>query len=87
MSLLSRLFGGAKSAPAPEPEVYKGFRITPAPEKAENGYRIGAVIEKDGKRHELIRADIIGDLETAEQASVTKAQMLIDQIGERLFNT
>lgn len=87
MAFWSKLFGGgSQSSPEPQAEDYQGYMITAQPAKTENGYRIGAVIEKDGKRHELIRADVIGDLETARQASVSKAQQLIDQIGMRLFD-
>lgn len=87
MSFLSKLFGGGGgSAPEPHSEDYEGFKITPNPQKADGGYRIGAIVEKDGKRHELIRADVIGDLETASQASLSKAQQLIDHQGMRLFD-
>ena len=86
MSWVSKLFGGGSQAgPVQQPHAYQGFTITPMPEKAEHGYRIGAIIEKDGQRHEMIRADTFGDLDTAQQASVTKAQQMIDQLGMRLF--
>jgi hypothetical protein len=87
MSLFSKLFGGGKSAdPTPEPELYEGFAMTPAPQKSDAGYRIGAIIEKDGKRHDLIRADVIADLETANAASIAKARQTIHQLGARLFD-
>jgi len=85
MSFWSKLFGGAKEPEVPLSEEYQGFSITPNPQKADGGYRIGALIEKDGQSHDLIRADIIGDFETANQASIAKAQQLIDQQGDRLF--
>ncbi|WP_425038370.1 HlyU family transcriptional regulator [Primorskyibacter sp. S187A] len=86
MSLLSKLFGGGKSPEAaPKGEIYEGFSITATPQRADGGYRIGALIEKDGKRHDLIRADVIADHDTAVEASVAKAKQMIDQMGDRLF--
>lgn len=91
MSLLSRLFGGGGGggASGPEPEDYKGFRITPEPQKEGAGYRIAARIEKEVggemKSHSLIRADVISAKDEAETASVNKAKQMIDEQGERLF--
>ena len=89
MSLLSKLFGKSAPPPGPEPQDYKGFSITPAPEKAADGYRIAALIEKqiegETRRHTLIRADVIASQEDASAASLRKAQQLIDEQGERLF--
>ena len=93
MSLFSKLFGGGGGATAPQAkaEEYEGFTITPTPAKEGSKYRIGALIEKeiDGemKTHTLIRADTLDDLQGANEASVGKAKQLIDQIGDRLFNT
>ena len=87
MSLLSKLFGGGgSSAPAAEPTEYKGFSITPQPAKEGGRYRIGAKIEKDGKTHDLIRADTLDDKAGADDASINKAKQLIDQVGDALFN-
>jgi hypothetical protein len=85
---LSRLFGGgAPRTPEPEPsQDYKGYAITPNPASVSDGFRIGATIEKDGRRHELIRADILRDRDGAVEASVAKARQMIDQLGERLFD-
>jgi len=93
MSLFSKLFGGGKSKPKPEPEfdteTYEGFRITPAPRQENDGYRLGARIEKeiDGevKVHHLLRADVLRSLEEAHRFSVMKAKQVIDEQGERIF--
>jgi hypothetical protein len=93
MSLLSRLFGGDGGAakPTPAPEVYNDFRIYPEPTKAPGGYRVGARIEKDvdgtTRTHHLIRADILDSEDAARDHTLRKAKQLIDQIGERLFDT
>ena len=86
MSLLSKLFGGGASAPEPTPEDYKGFAITPMPQKEGPRWRIGARIEKDGKTHHLIRADVLEDKDAADKASVRKARQVIDEQDERLFD-
>jgi hypothetical protein len=92
MSLFAKLFGGkpkAKAAPEAEAESYNGFRITPAPQSDAEGYRVGAVIEKeiDGevKRHTLLRADVVRSLEEAQAFSLRKAKQVIDEQGERIF--
>ena len=91
MSLFSKLFGGGGSEqkPAAEPIKYKGFAITPTPIKEGAEYRICALIEKEVagevKTHKLVRADTMGGLETTSDASVNKAKVLIDQMGDGLF--
>ena len=86
MSLLSKLFGGGASAPEPTAENYKDFAITPKPQKEGSRWRVGALIEKDGKSHHLIRADVLEDRDAADVASIGKAKQMIDEQGERLFN-
>ena len=88
MSLFSRLFG--KSAPsAPEPVMHQGFVIFPEPSKEPGGYRVGARIEKEIggelKTHMMIRADTYSAQDTAIEASITKAKMFIDQVGDGVF--
>ena len=91
MSILSRLFGGGGKRETPEPaaEEYQGFRIIPAPQEAEGGYRVGARIEKEiggeAKVHHLMRADVLHDRDAAEQASIRKAKQVIDEQGDALF--
>ena len=90
MSILSRLFGGkAKAEPEDEVEIYKGFRILPAPQAAEGGYRVAARIEKDidgeVQVHQLMRADTIASLDEARAFCVRKAKQVIDEQGEAIF--
>lgn len=91
MSIFSRLFGrksdpaAAAPAPAGKGEEYKGFQITPNPIKESGQYRVAARIEKDGKTHELIRADTMGSVDQAMDISLAKARQIIDEQGERLF--
>jgi len=91
MSLFSKLFGGGKPKPEPqaETETYEGFRITPAPQKDTEGFRLAARIEKEingeVKVHQLVRADTLRSLDEAQEFSLRKAKQLIDQQGERIF--
>ncbi len=88
MSILSRLFGGS-SAPEPEPDIYKDFRIFPVPVKEAGGYRIAARIEKDvageTRVHQLLRADTVQSEEDAVAFSVRKARQVIDEQGDAIF--
>ncbi|MGR3636615.1 MAG: HlyU family transcriptional regulator [Shimia sp.] len=91
MSLFKRLFGGGSPEPAPmaESQEYEGFTITPTPISEGGQFRVSARIEAviDGEemRHDLIRADVIRDLDEATDMSVRKAKQLIDQMGKALF--
>ena len=89
MSLISKLFG-AKTTPsvsaAPGPvESYHGYTIRPTPVAASGGYRIGAVIQRNGLTHNLVRADIVTGLDEARALSVAKARQVIDQQGDSIF--
>ena len=88
MSLFSKLFGGGGSS-GPEPVMHEGFAILAEPIKEGSGYRIAARIEKDVagemKVHRLVRADTLGGLDEASEASIAKAKRVIDELGERIF--
>lgn len=83
MSLFSRLFGsGVASAPEPQPEIYKGFAITPTPIREGSRYRLSARIVPEGGGGEgetIIRADTFEDLDAATAASVRKAKQVVDE--------
>lgn len=85
MSFFSKLFGGGGAAPETKTESYEGFTITPNPAREGSRFRIGAMIEKDGQSHHLIRADMLETPEEANDASIRKAKQMIDEQGARLF--
>ncbi len=89
MSWLSRLLGGKTEPPEPAPageaEDYKGFVITPGPIREGGQYRVAARIEKDGRVHQLVRADTMASLDEATAISLAKARQVIDEQGDRLF--
>lgn len=96
MSLINKLcslFSSSSSSKNPEPqapeafpsEEYQGFKITPAPIPEEMGFRINGTIEKEGKSHLFIRADLLPTAESCASEMVRKARQMIDQQGDRLF--
>jgi len=89
MSFWSKLLGGGAKTPEPSSESYSGFTITPTPQKDGSQFRICARIEKEVngelRSHTLIRADTLGDIESANLASIGKAKQMIDEQGEALF--
>lgn len=91
MSLLSRMFGrkpDKTASAAPESasaQEHNGFRITPTPIREGGQFRVCALIEKDGRKHELIRADTMASQEEATAMSLAKARQMIDEQGDRLF--
>lgn len=91
MSILSRLFGGSSARePEPEPETYKDFRIFAEPIKEGSSFRIAARIEKEiggeVRSHRMIRADTFDSADTAAEMSTRKAKLLIDQLGDKVFD-
>lgn len=84
MKFLSKLFA-KPPAPAPEPVTHNGFTITPKPMPEGSQFRLSALVEKDGKTHHLIRADVLGSEGAANEAAIAKAKQLIDQRGAHLF--
>jgi hypothetical protein len=92
MSLLSKLFGGKSKAKPKDidPEHYKEFLIFPDPVRADGGFRIAARIEKEiageVKVHNLMRVDTLPSEDEANQASINKAKVFIDQMGDRVFD-
>ena len=92
LDALRGLFGGSGAAglaAAGEPVEYRGYRITPAPERQASGWNTAGVIAKtfdDGvKEQRFIRVDTHSSRDDAIAFSITKAQQIIDEQGDRLF--
>ena len=71
-------------------EDYKGFRIAATPVNEGGQYRVSGIIELDQgeeepKRHTFVRADVIPSKDEAARISLMKAQMMVDQLGDRVF--
>ena len=93
MSFLKRLFGGgggAGEAAAGEAVEYNGYRIRPAPFKAEGQFQTAGIIEKDfadgPKEHRFIRAERHTSADEAATFALTKGKQIIDERGDKLFD-
>jgi hypothetical protein len=83
--------GGAAAAEVAADAVeYKGYRIKPAPYRANNQFQTAGVIEKDFpdgvKQHRFIRAETHPSADDAVAFAVTKGKQIIDQQGDRIFD-
>jgi len=97
MGILDRLRGllggndGGAEAVAGEAVDYHGYRITPAPQRQGSGWNTAGVIAKtfeDGaKEHRFVRVDTHASKDDAIAFSITKAQQIIDEQGDRLFRS
>jgi hypothetical protein len=93
------MFGWLKKAMASGPsgprEVrgetveYKGYQLTPTPIPEGGQYRVSGVIVKPGEpeqRHAFIRSDLVAGEDEACNFTLVKARLMIDQLGDRLFD-
>jgi hypothetical protein len=91
MDALRNLFrsGGGTGEATAQAVEYHGYRITPAPQRQGSGWNTAGVITKafdDGvKEHRFIRVDTHTSKDDAVAFSITKAQQIIDEQGDRIF--
>jgi hypothetical protein len=96
--LLSGLFGAGDDRPArraTEPVEYKGYLIVSEPDDQGGQYRVSGWIRKplpsEGEggaqllEHRFERSDMVPGREACDQLMVSKAQRLIDEIGDEMF--
>ena len=69
---------------------YKGFRVAAAPIPENGQFRLAGEIEKgEGealRKHQFVRADLFPAQKDADEFSIAKAKMMIDQLGDKLFD-
>ena len=97
MSMLKALWDRLMGVSAAEEEVvadaveYKGYRIRPKPYQAGSQYQTSGTIEKDFpagvKEHRFVRAESHPSKDDAVEFSILKARQIIDQQGDRMFET
>lgn len=75
-----------------EPVIYKDFLIYVIPRLEGGQYRVAGVIEKPAgsaekevQRHQFIRSDLCMHQQQAEQITLRKCKLLIDQVGDDMF--
>lgn len=86
MGILSWLFG--KPLEEEKSDVsreHKGFQIQATPIKEGGQYRICGLISKGDNQKKFIRSDLIADKDQAEQISLDKGVLIINQRGDSLF--
>ena len=80
---------GGSDGPAIPALEYKGYRIRPAPYRANDQYQTAGTIEKDTpegvKEHRFVRADTYHNRDDAIAFTISKAKQIIDQQGDRIF--
>jgi len=86
MGILSWLFGEPQEQINAEvTREHKGFQIRATPIKEGGQYRICGQISKGDHLKKFIRSDLIADRAQAEQISLDKGVIIIDQRGDTLF--
>lgn len=88
-SLKSMFSGSGESVTAAKvmpSEEYEGFEIIPTPAKEGGQYRLNGIIRKGEREHQIIRADVFTSSDTCAAETIRKSKVLIDQMGDRLFN-
>ncbi|HUF45677.1 MAG TPA: HlyU family transcriptional regulator [Aestuariivirgaceae bacterium] len=97
MSMLKELWERLMGVRPGEDEVavqtveYKGYRIRPAPYQSGSQYQTAGTIEKDFpsgvKEHRFVRAEAHANKDEAVEFSLLKARQIIDQQGDRMFES
>lgn len=96
MSFFSKLFGGGKGAASGEPKIlgreeYKGYDITAIEMKQGSEFILAGNISKtvndELKTKKFVRADRLTSAEQASETALRKAKQIIDQEGDRMFDT
>lgn len=89
LNWLKNVFAGSSGATNEpfkgETVEYKGYQITPTPIAEGGQFRVSGLIEKGEQSHTFIRSDLVAGQEGACDFSVTKAKLIIDQLGDRIF--
>ncbi|MBB3142085.1 HlyU family transcriptional regulator [Halomonas sp. THAF12] len=94
--LLSGLFGQGETTPAAAPEGepvnYQGYLIVPQAENMGGQFRVSGWIRKprgEGEEmleHRFERSDVVPGREACDALMVSKAERLIDELGDDLFD-
>jgi hypothetical protein len=97
VSFLRKLFGGGGPASAAPTEgsvtgevEHKGFTIKAVPFKENGQYQTAGLIEKEIggtlKSHRFVRADRSPSVDEVTALALQKGQLMVDQMGESLFD-
>ncbi|TYC64645.1 transcriptional regulator [Stappia sp. BW2] len=92
--MFKSLFGssedGNKGASKATAVDYDGYMIVAEPQQTNGQWQVSGRIEKQvgdtTKVHTFIRADTLPDEEAAKAEMIRKAKMMIDQVGDSIFD-
>lgn len=65
---------------------YNGYMIEARPYKDGGQWQLAGRISKDGKVHDFVRADKFSSKDEAVDIALSKARLIIDQSGDRMFS-
>ncbi len=78
--------GAGQTSDGPVAETHKGVDIRLSPiREADGQFRVAGTLTRDGKTRRFLRADLLASRQAAEEASLAKAKLIIDQNGESLW--
>ena len=88
MGILDKLFGSSKAEEKSGKILeHNGYHITAKPFKATGGWQLAGEITKGGKLHKFVRADQFTSKDEAEEFAIVKGKLIVDQLGESMFNS
>lgn len=90
MAFWSKWFSAGTAAESGGPVKsieYKGYVIEARPYKEGGQFQLAGRITRDGQTHDFIRADKFTDKNEAADIAIAKGQLIIDQMGDRLFKS
>jgi hypothetical protein len=64
---------------------YNGYLIEARPYKDGGQWQLAGRISKDGKVHDFVRADKFSSKDEAVDIALSKARLIVDQSGDRMF--
>ena len=88
MAFWSNWFSSSETADKAKPVKtmeYKGYTIEAAPYRDGGQFQLAGVIRKDGREHRFIRADKFSDRLECADIALSKGQLIVDQMGDRMF--
>jgi hypothetical protein len=89
MAFWSRWFSSAVPAGPVKSLEYKGYVIEATPYKDGGQFQLAGVITKtiagEPKSHRFVRADKFSDKDEAADIAISKGQLIVDQMGDRMF--
>ena len=87
MAFWSKWFSSSSETQAASDKIleYNGFMIEARPYKDGGQWQLAGRISKNGKVHDFVRADKFTSKDEAVDIALSKARLIVDQSGDRMF--